>query len=102
MKNLSKISYRTFLIVGFCGVFFLGLSKKKEFNFTGFFESDEQENLEREIEIDSPDVTLRYPYVGTNNPSDPKTSLVGLKEPLNIKRTITTIRKMSFYERFRV
>ena len=98
MKNLSKISYRTFLIVGFCGVFFLGLSKKKEFNFTGFFESDEQENLEREIEIDSPDVTLRYPYVGTNNPSDPKTSLVGLKEPLNIKRTIRYNPKTQKYE----
>lgn len=82
----QKISYRVFLFLGFSCVFFWGFSKKENKTALYFFEKESDPLVQKAPVVDSPDVSLRYPY--TSNPNGSKTSRVGLEEPLNIKRTV--------------
>lgn len=88
MKNKSKISSRAFLFIGFSCIFFFAFSKRRDEVTQPLFFENETEPKEINQPIDSPDVDLKYPFTSSNDPNKPKSSIVNLEEPLNIKRKI--------------
>ncbi|MEN8786615.1 MAG: cell surface protein SprA [Flavobacteriales bacterium] len=97
MSKQYNISTRLFLIVGLSSLFFAGYSiKNKEIGHKVFVE--EPEDLVVPELIDSPDITLQYPYNNSNGQFRTRSSLIGLKDPLNVKRTTRYNAKTGRYE----
>ncbi|MEN8839207.1 MAG: cell surface protein SprA, partial [Flavobacteriales bacterium] len=83
--------------MGLSSLFFAGYSLKNDSNFEKKF-VEEPKELDIKQVIDSPDVQLQYPYSNNNSQFRSKSSLIGLEDPLNIKRKTRYNSKTGRYE----
>ena len=95
MNKSKNISPRLFLLIGFSSILFVGFSLKEKEKRVDFILDDYEPSIINQP-IDSPD--LKYPYVKSSDPNKPRTSLIGLDDPLNVKRKIRYNPRTGRYE----